>query len=97
MPKFLTCQQLKLAFVVIRLVSKIAFIQSIDNPEEFPNLLAGSFTDGNSFSTGKFLNSNNFIWSSLHAFIIMYTRMHREYFTTCRLTFWFQSLGSSNN
>eukprot|EP00929_Paragymnodinium_shiwhaense_P080801 TRINITY_DN42160_c0_g2_i1.p1 TRINITY_DN42160_c0_g2~~TRINITY_DN42160_c0_g2_i1.p1 ORF type:complete len:954 (+),score=230.99 TRINITY_DN42160_c0_g2_i1:73-2934(+) len=28
---------------------------AIDNPEEFPNLLAGSFTDGQSFSTGNTL------------------------------------------
>lgn len=30
-------------------------ITSIENPEEFPNLLAGSFTDGQSFSTGNTL------------------------------------------
>jgi putative alpha-1,2-mannosidase len=31
------------------------FVQAIDHPEDFVNLLAGTFTDGNIFSTGNTL------------------------------------------
>ena len=34
-------------------VSLSALVNAIDNPEDFVNLLAGSFTDGNVFSTGN--------------------------------------------
>eukprot|EP01035_Chromulina_nebulosa_P020976 gene20976-27183_t len=41
-------------------------ILSIDNPEEFINLLAGTFTDGNSFSTGNTLPLIGLPWGFNH-------------------------------
>lgn len=43
-----------LRFIVV-LVSLWKCVKSIDNPEELVNLLAGSFTDGDRFSTGNTL------------------------------------------
>ena len=44
-------------YVLIKLIILFGkcFVFSVDNPEEFVNLLAGSFTDGNRFSTGNTL------------------------------------------
>ena len=48
----------KTIFSVIKLLilmKYVIFVSSVDDPEDFVNLLAGSFTDGNSFSTGNTL------------------------------------------
>jgi hypothetical protein len=37
------------------LASLSQFSHAVENPEEFVNLLAGSFTDGQKFSTGNTL------------------------------------------
>jgi putative alpha-1,2-mannosidase len=44
----------------------IAFCMGISNPEEYPSLLAGSFTDGNRFSTGNTLPLVGMPWGFNH-------------------------------
>jgi putative alpha-1,2-mannosidase len=42
-------------FVLLLTTITVAFVTAIDHPEDYVNLLAGTFTDGNVFSTGNTL------------------------------------------
>ena len=52
-----------LCIICIRL---FVTLQAIDNPEEFVNLLAGTFTDGQQFSTGNTLPLIGMPWGFNH-------------------------------
>eukprot|EP00981_Chlorochromonas_danica_P006116 scaffold1290_cov248-Ochromonas_danica.AAC.1 len=55
-----------LIFFFIISFSSLAVLDSILHPEEFPNLLAGSFTDGGKFSTGNTLPLVGLPWGFNH-------------------------------
>lgn len=42
-------------FIIFLLLFVSSTVDCILNPEEYPNLLSGSFTDGNTLSTGNTL------------------------------------------
>jgi putative alpha-1,2-mannosidase len=48
------------------LLYMVAAVTAVEHPEEFVNLLAGSFTDGNSFSTGNTLPLVGMPWAFNH-------------------------------
>lgn len=55
-----------IALALVVLLSTLKDIHSILHPEEFPNLLAGSFTDGGRFSTGNTLPLVGMPWGFNH-------------------------------
>jgi putative alpha-1,2-mannosidase len=57
---------MKTVFVVSLIISSFQIISSIRDPEEYPNLLAGSFTDGGRFSTGNTLPLVGMPWGFNH-------------------------------
>ncbi len=57
---------MKIFFVSTVIIGILGLCWGIPNPEEYPNLLAGSFTDGNRFSTGNTLPLIGMPWGFNH-------------------------------
>jgi putative alpha-1,2-mannosidase len=53
-------------YIALHLLLYLYIGKAIENPEEFPNLLAGSFTDGSKFSTGNTLPLVGYPWGFNH-------------------------------